>query len=118
MTRLAPTDCMPLPRTRSDYTAQAIADVVEAILGAAYVSGGEPIALKAAQALCLPLLQIDRWTELTGRLLAPPASEGFKLRPGTLEAVERIVGHTFKHPHLLAHAVVRPCRAVHHSERC
>ncbi|TFY77295.1 hypothetical protein EWM64_g6716 [Hericium alpestre] len=84
---------------------KAVADVAEAIIGAAYITGGRETALKASKALCIAVPRIDRWSDFGRRALAPPPEVTAKLRPGTVEAVERIIGHKFKRPHILAQAL-------------
>ncbi|TFK75994.1 ribonuclease III [Pluteus cervinus] len=84
---------------------KAIADVAEAILGAAYIAGGRDAALEAVKALQIPIKHIDHWGDLGRKVVAPPAVVTAKLRPGSIEAVESIIGHQFKHPHLLAQAL-------------
>ena len=85
---------------------QAVADVAEAIIGAAYISGGRETALKVTKALNIPVLNIDRWTDFSRKVLAPPPDVSAKLRPGSIQAVETIIGHKFLRPHLLAQALV------------
>ncbi|KAH9999338.1 hypothetical protein BJV77DRAFT_1058384 [Russula vinacea] len=74
------------------HSLQAIADVVEAIIGAAYVTGGSETALNASKALRIAAL-------------APPPDVTTRLRPGTVEAIEDIMGHKFHRPHILAQAL-------------
>jgi endoribonuclease Dicer len=86
---------------------QVIADVAEAILGAAYLSGGDATAQMALKALKLPLPYLERWVDMKARLyIASKTSNIAGLRPEHLKAVEDIVGCTVKHPHLLANALV------------
>ncbi|KDQ64866.1 hypothetical protein JAAARDRAFT_684703 [Jaapia argillacea MUCL 33604] len=84
---------------------KSIADVAEAIIGAAYVSGGREVALKVTKALHVPILEIDTWEDLGRKALAPPPSATAKLRSRSIESVESIIGHKFEHPHLLAQAL-------------
>ncbi|KAH8830845.1 hypothetical protein DL96DRAFT_1668523 [Flagelloscypha sp. PMI_526] len=77
---------------------KAVADVAEAIIGAAYITGGREAALKATKALNIPVPNVDRWSDFGRKVLAPPPNLTAKLKPGTIEAVERIVGRTYKHP--------------------
>lgn len=85
---------------------QAIADVAEAIVGAAYISGGREGALQATKALTIPLSNIDRWSDFGRKVLTPPPNSIAKLRPGSVEAIENIIGHNFNRPHLLSQAMV------------
>ena len=93
---------------------QAIADVAEAIVGAAYLTGGHEIALKVTKALNIPIPNIDDWSDFGRKALAPPPDASAKLRNGSTEAVEAIVGHKFRRPHLLAQALVSNSHSRRH----
>jgi endoribonuclease Dicer len=81
--------------------------VAEAILGAAYLSGGDEVARSVLKTLKLPLPHLDRWKDMTHRLCTVTnASTSIRLRPGTIAAIEEILDYRFKHPHLLAQALV------------
>lgn len=76
----------------SDKTA---ADLVEAILGAAYITGGIVNALTAAKALKIPLDGINRWSDL------PKLPKIHELDPKLIQqinvsAIEAMLGYTFK----------------------
>ena len=85
---------------------QAIADVAEAIIGAAYITGGNETALNASKALRIAVPSIDQWSDFARKALAPPPDVTTRLRPGAVEAIEGIMGHKFNRPHLLAQALV------------
>jgi endoribonuclease Dicer len=89
---------------------QVVADVAEAILGAAYLSGGSDVALMAAKAMNMPFQHIETWSDFGRKLLIPPSKITAKLKPGALAAVEAVIKHKFKYPHLLAQALVS-CRS-------
>ncbi|KAF8192503.1 ribonuclease III domain-containing protein [Pholiota molesta] len=84
---------------------KAIADVAEAIIGAAYISGGREAALQATKALTIPLSNIDRWSDFGRKVLTPPPNATAKLKPGSIAAIEKIIGHKFNRPHLLGQAM-------------
>ncbi|KAH9482923.1 Dicer-like protein 1 [Psilocybe cubensis] len=84
---------------------KAIADVAEAIIGAAYISGGREVALQATKALTIPLSNIDRWSDFGRKVLTPPPNVIAKLPPSSIAAIEQIIGHKFNRPHLLAQAM-------------
>lgn len=84
---------------------KAIADVAEAIIGAAYITGGREVALQATKALTIPLSNIDRWSDFGRKVLTPPPNMTAKLRPGSIAAIEKIIGHRFNRPHLLGQAM-------------
>jgi len=81
--------------------------VAESIIGAAYISGGREAALQVTKALTLPLSHIDRWSDFGRKVLTPPPNFTAKLRPGSIAAIESLIGHKFNRPHLLAQAMVR-----------
>ncbi|KAJ7228751.1 hypothetical protein GGX14DRAFT_346266 [Mycena pura] len=84
---------------------KVVADVAEAILGAAYMSGGNETALMAAKAMNLPFHNIAKWSDFRRKLLIPPPKITAKLKPGALESVETMINCKVKHPHLLAQAL-------------
>ncbi|KAJ6516002.1 hypothetical protein C8R45DRAFT_958371 [Mycena sanguinolenta] len=81
------------------------ADVAEAILAAAYLSGGSDAALMAAKTMNIPFPKATKWSDFGHKLLIPPSTISAKLKPETLQAVETIINHKFKHPHILAQAL-------------
>lgn len=85
---------------------QTIADVTEAVIGAAYMSGGQECALQAAKALQVPIPFVQRWQDFHRKAAAMPSTPTRPLRQGTIESVEAIIGHRFREPHLLAQALV------------
>ena len=100
--------------TASDltYYMQAIADVAEAIIGAAYITGGRETALKVTKALQIPVLNVEQWSDFGRKVLAPPPKITEKLNPKSVEAIESLIGHKIAHPHLLAQALVGPDRLL------
>ncbi|TFK28818.1 hypothetical protein FA15DRAFT_664885 [Coprinopsis marcescibilis] len=80
---------------------KAVADVAEAIIGAAYISGGRECALTTVKALYIPLPGINAWSDLGGKLTIPFAAQELELAPGSIQAIEGIIGHRFKYPQLL-----------------
>jgi endoribonuclease Dicer len=84
---------------------KTIADVAEAIIGAAYLSGGRNVALRVIKALRLPVADVEQWEDFRRKALAPPSNVTARLRGGTLSAVEEIIGASFKYPHLLSQAL-------------
>ncbi|KAJ6599151.1 hypothetical protein DFH09DRAFT_1243597 [Mycena vulgaris] len=96
-------------RHRKEYEQRlgdkVVADVAEAIIGAAYLSGGSDTALMAAKAMNIPFPNVEKWSDFGRKLLIPPPTISAKLKPGALQAVEAIISHKFKHPHILAQAL-------------
>lgn len=70
------------------------------------MSGGQDNALQAAKALQVPIPLIHHWQDFRRMALAVPSTSCRPLRQGTTEAVEAIIGHRFRLPHLLAQALV------------
>ena len=90
-------------------TVQTIADVVEAILAAALLSGGHEVALQAARRLQVNVPNVAQWADYA-RLAAEHGTAGQSAGPlparETLEAVERIFGSQFRRPELVGQALV------------
>ncbi|KAG7097058.1 hypothetical protein E1B28_004446 [Marasmius oreades] len=90
---------------------KAIADVVEAIIGAAYISGGPEVALRTAKALTLPIHGIEQWSDF-GRIAD---QNPLPVQPTStwipIHELEAIVGHQFRRPHLLAQALTHVTKA-------
>ncbi|KAF9469115.1 hypothetical protein BDZ94DRAFT_1208489 [Collybia nuda] len=87
---------------------KAIADVAEAIIGAAYISGGREVALNVTKALGVPIPNIRQWSDFGRKARVPPQKITAKLKPKSIEEVEAIIGHKFARPYLLAQALTHP----------
>ncbi|KAI0079680.1 ribonuclease III [Panus rudis PR-1116 ss-1] len=83
---------------------KAIADVVEAIIGAAYISTDKEGALRAAKTLGVALPQVEAWSDFKA-LSTTTAGSSHHLSTEQLHAVEHIVGFKFKRSELLAEAL-------------
>ncbi|KAF9006465.1 hypothetical protein BDQ17DRAFT_1351795 [Cyathus striatus] len=87
---------------------QTIADVTEAIIGAAYISGGRETGLQVVKALSLPIVDVDQWSDLGRKVpLAPAPPTLSKIKGGSIEAMERIIGCKFLRPHLAVQALTQ-----------
>ncbi len=90
---------------------KVIADVVEAILAAAFLSGGHELALQAARQLQVPIPNVAQWSDYA-RLAAQHAAQAqatqmYPAPPSTTVAViEMIFGAKFNRPELLGQALV------------
>ena len=92
---------------------QTLADVVEAILGAAYLSVGFPGVYIATQSLAIPVLEYDAASEVGKKMLPePPAGISPPLKPGTVQTLEGIIGHKFKRRYYLEQVLVRGSTSV------
>lgn len=67
----------------------------------------------AAKAMNIPFPNADKWSDFGHKLLIPPPTISAKLKPGALQAVETIINHKFKYPHILAQALVRRSVSQH-----
>lgn len=83
-----------------------MADVAEAILGAACISGGRDAALRAAKALMIPFTEIEEWSDLVRTDCIPSVSKNQNLDTSMITTIENIIGHTIQKTHLLALALV------------
>jgi endoribonuclease Dicer len=61
----------------------------------------------AAKAMNIPFPNVEKWSDFGRKLLIPPPTISAKLKPGALQEVETIIKHKFKHPYILAQALVR-----------
>jgi len=91
---------------------QCVADVAEAIIGAALQTAGPDLALRVVKSLHLPLPFIECWEDFSLKARVPPADITLALDDNVLETVEVIVGARFQRPHILAQALV--CAAQRH----
>ena len=98
---------------------KVIADVVEAILAAAFLSGGHEVGLQAARKLQVPIPNVAQWSDYA-RLEAQHAAQtqpvSTHAAPPSVsaEAIEMIFGSKFNRPELLGQALVR-CSLLHHA---
>ncbi|CAL1702186.1 unnamed protein product [Somion occarium] len=84
---------------------KTVADVVEAIIGAAYLSRDRDLALQVAKRLNVPLPGVERWSDLESKYNVPSGQQTVQLSAQTVKAVEAIVGFKFRQPALLAEAL-------------
>lgn len=79
---------------------------MEAIIGAAYLSGDRDLALRVSKRLKVAITEVDQWYDLKLRYAIPKGMLATGLPPGTVADVERIVGYKFKRTEFLAQALV------------
>ncbi|KAF9961709.1 Dicer-like protein 1 [Mortierella alpina] len=99
---------------------KTLADIIEASLGAAYLSGGVRNALKAAKALGIPFDEFDEWDDFHGvhsaaRAEKDNSSSSSEDHPATLSLtptqqmrindIQKTLGYTFKDPRLFFEAM-------------
>ena len=90
---------------------QVVADVVEATLAAAFLSGGHEPALRVARTLQIPIPGVAQWSDyarITARHNAQTQVETapFVPPPTTVEAIERIFGAKFGRLEILSQGLV------------
>lgn len=93
-------------------TNQCVADVAEALIGAAVITGGIESALKISKDLGCYLPRVDRWSDFGRKVLAPPPEWTAELSPEALSEIEEILGCPITKPHIMAQALVR-FRLIH-----
>jgi len=95
---------------RHELSDKTLADIVEATLGAAYLSGGVELGLKAAIALQVPFDHITKWSQfnetfldLRAHLRSPVKAQSVKNLK--LEHLAQITGYRFQNPLLVVEAL-------------
>ena len=83
-----------------------VADVVEAIIGSACLSGDRDLALWVSKRLKVPLPKINHWHELRSQYTFPERRHAVQLSLQTIAGVEKITGFKFKRVDVLAEALV------------
>ncbi|KAK0454722.1 hypothetical protein EV421DRAFT_1758788 [Armillaria borealis] len=71
---------------------KTVADVVESIIGAAYLTGGKDVALRVTKDLGVCLPRVEQWSDFGRTAMAPSSRVTAKLKPGTLQAIEGVLG--------------------------
>ncbi|KZT12710.1 uncharacterized protein LAESUDRAFT_719002 [Laetiporus sulphureus 93-53] len=85
--------------------AKTVADVVESLVGAAYISGGQSVALRVAKALHVGVPLVERWSDFAFKASVPLSHVTDALPAGIVQAVEGLLHCRFKKPQLLACAL-------------
>ncbi|CAG8505437.1 6855_t:CDS:2, partial [Cetraspora pellucida] len=84
---------------------KTLADVVEAMLGAAYMSGQVDAALKCAIALEIQMEDITKWNDFHANNKNRPRVNAKALERVNVERIEEICGHNFKNKTLIVEAL-------------
>ncbi|KAJ3566679.1 hypothetical protein NP233_g6850 [Leucocoprinus birnbaumii] len=82
---------------------RGLQDCVEALLGASFVAGGIPMALRTGTALGLSFGGIHPWMERVRKF-----DGGGRGTPSLIVNLEKELGYTFENPELLVEAVTHP----------
>ncbi|CAE7125714.1 unnamed protein product [Rhizoctonia solani] len=93
---------------------KAIADVVEAMIGAALLSGGEKLAFSVAKVLGLDVPKTCDWVDVVSYALNKPRSANMNQPDNnreTLDGVMKIIGISLDNPELLLRAMQHPSMA-------
>lgn len=93
---------------------QRVADVVESVTGAAYLSGGDELGLMACKAMGLPIPNVSRWSDFARKVTVPSPNEAYPIKQEHVDEIERTIGFKFSRPELLQLALV----CVAKIERC
>ncbi|KAK9768192.1 Dicer-like protein 1 [Basidiobolus ranarum] len=93
--------------TLSDKT---MADLVEACLGACYLSSGEESALDCAIKMMIPFPEIKHWREFATLSNLPPQirSDGVQSQNFNFEEIEDLLDYKFQDPRILLEAFTHP----------
>ncbi|CCM05650.1 uncharacterized protein FIBRA_07880 [Fibroporia radiculosa] len=92
---------------------KTVADVVEAIIGAAYLSGGQRIALQTMKVLSVNIPGVEQWSDFSRLFTSQTSPSTVPLPTATVRAVETIVGNVFARPQLLAQALTHTSIGAH-----
>ncbi|KAF8322084.1 hypothetical protein DL93DRAFT_2051002 [Clavulina sp. PMI_390] len=84
---------------------KCVADVAEALIGAAVITGGIESALKISKDLGCYLPRVDRWSDFGRKVLAPPPEWTAELSAESITAIEMITGYSITKPHIIAQAL-------------
>ncbi|EIN10713.1 ribonuclease III [Punctularia strigosozonata HHB-11173 SS5] len=93
------------PNTSQWLGHKAIADVVEAIIGAAYLNGGSDNALQTVLDLGIDLSGISSWTDFRRLSASDPGHPQLVLPSQSVVELSRILGRPVNDRQLLAHAL-------------
>jgi len=94
---------------KREVSSKVFADVVESLIGAAYVDGG----LRKAYTCIQTLLHKEEWWTHESAFNA--ISEGLPQTSTNLELLEKLVGHKFRRPSLLLEAITHASHRNNHS---
>ncbi|KAL7411089.1 hypothetical protein BDY24DRAFT_397668 [Mrakia frigida] len=82
------------------------ADVVEAVIGAAFDAGGIESAFKTCKTLTVRVPYVDSWTQMANRLKKPASITGFSAQlRGSLPRIQEIIKYKFNNEALLCQAL-------------
>ncbi|KAG8855617.1 hypothetical protein FRB96_006812 [Tulasnella sp. 330] len=84
---------------------KTVSDVCEAIIGAAWLSGGVELALRCIKKIGLPLDKIDRWRDLKEHSQIPSPPDNIQLAQSVTVEMQEIIGLQLARPELLAWAL-------------
>ncbi|KAJ7601032.1 hypothetical protein C8J56DRAFT_24327 [Mycena floridula] len=86
---------------------KAIADVVESIIGAAFVTGGPDIAFNVTKALNVPIPNVAQWSDFDIKCAAfADDINTTRMEPESISVVQDIIGYRLKRPGLLSEALI------------
>ena len=83
-----------------------MADVVEAIIGAAFVSGGQHVALQAMKTLNIAIPAVEQWSDFARIMGKAPAPARNFVPLVDVKALEAIVRYEIKNRDIFAQALV------------
>ncbi|KAG9045153.1 hypothetical protein FS837_006952 [Tulasnella sp. UAMH 9824] len=93
-----------------------VADVVESVTGAAYLSGGDELGLMACKAIGLPIPNVSRWSDFARKVTIPSPNEAYPIKQEHVDEIERTIGFKFSRPELLQLALTHKSATASHSE--
>ena len=95
-----------LAETTENVCWQTVADVVEALLGAAFHNGGIETVLEVMQTLRFKMPEIQRYDDFWSTYEPHMVSYKASLPAATVNSIKKITGYDFPIPAILAEALV------------
>ncbi|KAI0786396.1 hypothetical protein C8Q75DRAFT_271436 [Abortiporus biennis] len=84
---------------------KTVADIVEAIIGAALLSGGPDLAFKAMKTLEVAIPEVQNWSDFARKSLHTLTAASQPISPAIVRKIENIVGHKIQEPVVLGYAL-------------
>ncbi|KAG8979146.1 hypothetical protein FRC05_009356 [Tulasnella sp. 425] len=109
-------DLSPNARNAHWLAPKRVADVVESVTGAAYLTGGDEMALMVCKVIGLPIPNVSRWSDFARKVTIPSPNEAYPIKQEHVDEIERTIGFKFSRPELLQLALTHKSATASHTE--